>query len=122
MTTEKPGQLDGATPMGMRLQRLRGAPRQAGGVTMTPIARRLALRWPGGGRASTWPVAIEIQTERGTERLRVIPLRRIALATLTGFTLAALAGVIAQWWLDKRMVTQDGSGGMRGVKRDDNDK
>ncbi len=82
---------------------------------MTPIARRLTLRWPGGGRVSTWPVAVEIQTERGTRRLRVIPVRRIALAALTGITLAALAGVIAQWRLSNRLAARDGSGGVRGV-------
>ncbi|HEU0027074.1 MAG TPA: hypothetical protein VFQ25_08155 [Ktedonobacterales bacterium] len=102
MTTNTPGQLDGAVPAGARLETLRGDSRQVGGATLTPIARRLAIRWPGGGWVYAWPSAIEIQTARGTRRARIIPVQRIALAALAGFALAALAGVVAQWWLGRR--------------------
>jgi hypothetical protein len=102
MTTNTPGQLNGAAPAGLRLETLRGGARQVGDATMTPIARRLAMRWPGGGWVYAWPTAIEIQTERGVRRARVIPVQRIALAALAGLALAALAGVVAQWLLNWR--------------------
>ena len=100
MTTNTPDQLDGALPAGVRLDTLRGEPRQTSGATVTPIARRLTLRWPGGGSVSTWPSAIVVQTARGTRRARIIPVQRIALAALAGIALAALVGVVVARWLD----------------------
>jgi hypothetical protein len=81
---------------------MRGAPRQAGGATITPIARRLALRWPGGGWVYAWPAAVEVQTARGTRRARIIPMRMVALAALAGVALAALVGAVAQWYNRRR--------------------
>ncbi len=122
MTTHTPGQLNGALPAGARMEKLRGAPRQAGGATVTPITRRLTLRWPGGGWVYAWPSAIEVQTERGTRRLRIIPVRIIALATLAGIILAALAGVTAQWWLNRRVAIPENAEGMKGAIRHGNDE
>lgn len=124
MTTDIPGELNGALPAGLRMETLRGAPRQAGGVTVTPTARRLTLRWPGGGLVSTRPSAIEIETERGVRRVRIIPFRRVALAMLAGITLATLAGAVVQRWLNQRMERREdqGAGDGRGAKRHDNDR
>lgn len=105
MTTNMPGQLDGALPAGVRLEQLRGAPRQAGDAVVTPIARRLTLRWPGGAWVYAWPAAIEVQTERGTRRARIIPVQRILLSALAGGALAALIGAVAQWWINGRVET-----------------
>jgi hypothetical protein len=106
MTTNSPGQLNGAAPTGLRLETLRGGARQVGGATMTPIARRLTIRWPGGGWVYAWPTAIEIQTERGVRRARVMPVQRIALAALAGLALAAAAAAVAQWLLNRRPETE----------------
>jgi hypothetical protein len=122
MRTDIPGQLDGALPVGVRMETLRGAPRQAGGATVTPIARRLTLRWPGGGRVSIRPTAVEIQTERGTRRVRIMSFRRVAMAALAGITLAALAGAVAQWWLNQRIEMREDTDGRRGATRDGNDE
>ena len=105
MQTNIPGQLDGALPVGVRMETLRGEPRQAGGAMVTPIARRLTLRWPGGGRVSARPSAVEIQTVSGVRRVRIMSFQRVALAMLAGITLATLAGAVAQWWLNQRMET-----------------
>ena len=122
MQTNIPGQLDGALPVGVRMETLRGEPRQAGGATVTPIARRTTLRWPGGSRVSARPAAVEIQTERGVRRVRIMPFRRVALVTLAGITLAALAGVVVQWWLNQRMKLQADTGDRRGATQHGDDE
>lgn len=100
MTTNAPGQIEGAPgsvkPAGARLQTLRGAPRQVGEAAVTPIARRLSVRWPGGGWVYAWPVAVEIQTANRTRRARIWPVQRLAWAALASLALAALAGGVAR--------------------------
>jgi hypothetical protein len=80
------------------MRTLRGGARRVGGATLTPIARRLAIRWPGGGWVYAWPSAIEIQTEQGTRRARILPVQRLALAALTG--------AVGQWLLNRRPETE----------------
>jgi hypothetical protein len=126
MTTDLPGQLNGALPAGARLDTLRGDSRQAGDAMVTPITRRLALRWPGGGLVYAWPSAIEVQTKRGTRRKRIIPVQTVALAALVGIALAGLAGAATQWWLrrgaERAPDTETGERHPRGARRHDNDK
>jgi hypothetical protein len=88
------------------MRTLRGGARRVGGATLTPIARRLAIRWPGGGWVYAWPSAIEIQTEQGTRRARILPVQRLALAALAGLALAALTGAVGQWLLNRRPETE----------------
>jgi hypothetical protein len=122
MTTNMPGQLNGAVPAGVRLETLRGAPRRVGDATVTPIARRLTLRWPRGGWAYGWPSAVEIHTERGTRRARIVPVQTVALAALAGIALAALAGAAAQWRLRQRANIAGEVRGTRGATWYGNDE
>jgi hypothetical protein len=105
MATNIPDQRDAlhrAAPVGARLETLRGAPLQVGAAIVTPIARRLAVRWPGSGWVYAWPAAVAVQTARGTQRARIWPTQRILLAALTTASLAALVGGVMRWALNRR--------------------
>lgn len=105
MATNIPDQRDArhrVAPVGARLETLRGAPLQVGAAMVTPIARRLTVRWPGGGWVYAWPAAAAVQTARGTQRARIWPMQRILLAALTTASLAALVGGVARWARNRR--------------------
>jgi hypothetical protein len=103
-------QRHGASPVGARLDTLRGAERQTPDATIIPIARRLSLRWPGGGGIYAWPAAVEIQTATGTRRTLIIPVQTVLFVALASVSLGALVGSIAQWSLNQRQERRDGNG------------
>jgi hypothetical protein len=88
----------GAWPVGVRLAATRGAPMLAAGMSVTPIARRLTVWWPGGGWVYAWPEAIEYLDGQRMRRARIIPVRLITMGGIV--TLGAVAAVasVAQWW------------------------
>ncbi len=87
-------------PFGARLERLLGEPTRAAGTLVTPIARRLAIWWPGGGWVALWPVAVEYPTSAGSRRARIAPVQTIALVALSLMSLVALVAFKAQRWMD----------------------
>ncbi|HEX9036158.1 MAG TPA: hypothetical protein VF808_04125 [Ktedonobacterales bacterium] len=102
MTTTRAGKVDSPRTPRVSLETLRGAPLRAGGGRVTPIARRLTLRWSGGGGwVYAWPAMVEVESAGGTLRRRIFPLQLVALAALAAIALAALAGGVAQWISNK---------------------
>ncbi|HXF63317.1 MAG TPA: hypothetical protein VNK95_16940 [Caldilineaceae bacterium] len=56
---------------------------RSGHVTVTPVARRLALRWPGGGFLWLHPTAILVETGTGrnAQRQRTRPTDQVDIAS-----------------------------------------
>lgn len=93
-----------ARPFGVQLDDVRGAPMLAAGVPVTPIARRLMVRWPGGGWVYMWPGSIEYSDGSRTRQTRIVPIQTLAFGALAALTLATILGTIAaslaQRWRD----------------------
>lgn len=89
-----------AWPLRLRLDELRGEPLLAEGVSVTPIARRLALSWPGGAWVYAWPSAIEYPEGSRTRRARIIPYQRLVSVVLVALSAGALVAFAAQRWKD----------------------
>lgn len=89
MAQERGLQLEVARPFGVHLDVLRGEPTLTNGVAITPIARRLALWWPGGAWVYAWPVAIEYPADERIQRTRIIHIRMFSLATFAALGLVA---------------------------------
>ena len=70
-----------------------GNPVIVGDTTITPVARSLIARWPGGGAAWSGPAAILVERGEKTERIPVANLTRVIL---WGLRLGATA-VVAAW-------------------------
>lgn len=88
----------GARPFGVRLAAARGAPVLAAGMSVTPIARRLMVWWPGGGWVYVWPDAIEYADGQRTRRARIVPVRLLALGGFVALGVVAAVVSVAQWW------------------------
>ena len=82
-----------ARPFGARVETMRGEPMVVAGASMTPIARRLAVWWPGGAWVYAWPIAIEYPPGR---RTRIIHVRMRAFALFATLGMAAFAIFVAQ--------------------------
>jgi hypothetical protein len=79
-------------------QSLTGQPVKVGALTLTPVARRLLVRWPGGGLLWLHPEAVLVQPHglfrrrRGQVRRVPVPDPTLTLwLTLWACTLIALA-------------------------------
>jgi hypothetical protein len=72
----------------------------AGDTAVTPIARRLALSWPGGAWVYAWPAAIEYPEGSQTRRTRILPYQRLMSVALVALSAGALVAFIAQRWKD----------------------
>lgn len=83
-------------PFGARLDVLRGEPTQTAGPPITPVARRLALWWPGSVWVYAWPVAIEYPEGQRTRRVRITNVRMLSRAIFAVFVLAAFAMFMTQ--------------------------
>lgn len=95
---ERSAQRTIAQPFGARLDTLRGEPTLAAGVLVTPIARRLALWWLGGGWIYAWPSAVEYPEGTLTRRLRILPIQPLVSAAVVAVGVAALGAVTTQRW------------------------
>ncbi len=92
-------------PFGARLDVLRGEPIPTAGPPITPVARRLALWWPGGAWAYAWPVAIEYPDGQRTRRTRIVHVRMLSLTVFAALGLAAFAVFVAQRWSEERRTS-----------------
>lgn len=84
-----------ARPFGMQLDTLRGEPIVANGVSITPIARRLALWRPGGAWVYAWPVAVEYPAGQRIRRARIVQMWMLSLGSLAALALATVAALFA---------------------------
>lgn len=109
MRSDVSGSPSGAWRPGMSLDESRGAPREAGGVIVIPVARRLVARWPGGAWVLAWPAAVEVRANGRTRRVRIVPVQSLALAALAGAALVALLGTIARWRIERAGKPEEGS-------------
>lgn len=80
-------------PFGVRVETMRGEPMPAAGATITPIARRLAVWWPGGAWVYAWPIAVEYPPGQMT---RIIHVRMRVFALFATFGLSAFAIFVAR--------------------------
>ncbi|MDQ5852591.1 MAG: hypothetical protein M3380_11095 [Chloroflexota bacterium] len=76
----------------IRWQRSQGTPVKIGAVTVIPEARSLIVRWPHGGYVWNRPVAIIVNRQGTTRRLRIVDVtRRLELALLSTPLVLAIA-------------------------------
>lgn len=70
-----------------------GEPISAAGIRVTPQARVLELRWPGGGLVWNRPVAVAVERDGQTTRMPIVDATRVAQMALGAF--AALVSMLA---------------------------
>lgn len=92
----------GARPFGVRLAAARGTPVLAAGMSVTPIARRLMVWWPGGGWVYAWPEAIEYPDGQRTRRARIIPVQSLVMGVFVALGVVSAVASAAQWWRSGR--------------------
>jgi hypothetical protein len=71
-------------------------------MPVTPVARRLMVWWPGGGWLYAWPDAIEYPDGQRTRRVRIVPVRSLAMGGLVALVAVAVVASAAQWWSSGR--------------------
>lgn len=70
-----------------------GVPATVGDTTITPLARSLTVRWPGGGAVWSGPAAIMVEREGTTDRVPIVNVNR---RILWGLRVGAVA-LVATW-------------------------
>lgn len=77
----------------LQVIKTRGVPLDISGREITPVARIISLRWPGGGFTWNRPVAVEVRQGNTVRRLPVRDMTsRVTLTiVLSGLALATLA-------------------------------
>lgn len=87
-----------ARPVGVRFATAPGTPVLAAGMSVTPIARRLTVWWPGGGWLYVWPDAIEYFDGQRARRARIVPVRLITMGGLVALGAVAAVATASLWW------------------------
>jgi hypothetical protein len=72
-----------------------GDPVTAAGVTVTPLARTLAVRTPVGGLVWSRPVAVQVERDGRVRRIRIVDVTRAVQVGLLVSSLAAIVAVAA---------------------------
>lgn len=85
----------------------RGRPVTVGYRTITPVARSLRVRWPGGGSTWSGPDAVIVEGEGATER---IPVANVNAWILGALRLGAVAVIVAAILRDRRRRESDDRG------------
>jgi hypothetical protein len=77
----------------VQLQTVLGEPITVGGVTVTPQSQALSFRWPNGGIVWNRPIAVLVDQDGETERLRIVDVTRVIQLGVIGlsFVLAIFA-------------------------------
>jgi len=72
-----------------------GSPMTVGNSTITPVARSLVARWPGGGSVWSGPAAVIVEREGRTERIPIANLNgRILWAMRVGAVTLIAAWIV----------------------------
>ena len=74
-----------------------GASTTRDGTTVTPLARILAIRWPGGGLLRAWPAGVIVQHDGSRRRVPIVDITRALRLGILG---------IGIWWLIAHSVRQ----------------
>jgi hypothetical protein len=74
-----------------QLQTRSGPPIVVGDVRVTPQARALAIRWPGGGWVWNRPVGVLVERDGETDSIPILDLTRVARWSMLGLALAFVA-------------------------------
>lgn len=82
-----------------------GSPVTVGETTVTPLARSLIGRWPGGGVVWSGPAAIIIEREGRSHRIPIVNVNR---RILWGLRLGAAALIAARIAHDRRRKDSNG--------------
>ena len=75
---------------GIAWQLRTGSPLEIGEITLTPVSRRLLLRWPAGGFVWQYPVAVLVEQDGEETHLPVPDPTRMAWYALIAATLLIL--------------------------------
>lgn len=71
-----------------------GSPTTVGSTTVTPVARSLVARWPGGGSARSGPVAVILERDGTTERIPISDLNGRVLWAIRAGAVTLIAMLI----------------------------
>jgi hypothetical protein len=85
----------GGAPV-IELRDVRGRPVPVDNGTITPVARCLVVRWPGGGSAWSGPAAVIVEREGRTERIPIGNLNGRILWAMRAGTVILIAKWIAR--------------------------
>lgn len=77
------------------------SPVTIGDTVVTPLARTLIVRWPGGGAVSSAPAAIIVEREGRTDRIPIVNLNRRILWAVR----LSAAALFATWMAPHRRRT-----------------
>ncbi len=92
-----------ARRFGWEAREVRGATIESRGQTITPIALRAHVQWPGGGFVWTLPRAVEVTRDGVTQR---IPIPDPTLTVLFSLPLAGLGcAALAAAWIRRRRTS-----------------
>lgn len=72
-----------------------GSPTTIGNATVTPVARSVIARWPGGGAVWSGPAAVIVEREGTTDRIPIVNVNRGILWGLRVGAVALMATCIA---------------------------
>lgn len=69
---------------------------EVGSLTVTPVARSLAVGWGRGAVAWSWPCAVLVSREGRTSRIRIVNVNRLAEAGIVAVAAVCAYGLLSR--------------------------